>query len=234
MIHEDDAKKWQTWKTDPTPDNLSAVLRQMSPVIHKAIQINQGNLSPAIVEAQAKIEAVKAFKSFKPDKGVKLSTHVTNYMQKVNRLNYKYQEAFSVPEVRRIKWSTFNSAKGELGDQLGRDPNTSELADSLGWSQAEVGRFNAENRHELSDSQPHYSDFNQHDTRDASMLAYVYNDLSPRHKLVLEHTTGYNNKKVLDNQDLMKKLRATQGQVSYYKTQIKDAIRKAMSIGGSD
>ena len=226
-----DIDKWNVWRKAPTPENLSHLLKQMEPVIYTATKANQGTLSPTVVEAEAKIQAVNAFKSYDPKHETKLSTHVTNYLQKVNRLNYKYQEIFEVPEQRRIKYTTFQTTKSNLSDKLQREPNSEELAQELGWSRAEVGRFNAEARKEYSDTQSYDSDLAIHDTKDATLLSYVYNDLTPKNKLLFEHTTGYNNKKILSNPALCKKLSMTQGQLSYAKKQLTEQITK--SVGGS-
>lgn len=203
----------------------------MEPVLYSATKINQGTLSPQVIQAEAKLQALKAFKTYDPGKDVKLSTHVHNYLQKVNRLNYKYQEIFEVPEQRRIKYQTFQKAKQDLEDSLRREPTAEELADHLHWSRAEVGRFLAEARVEFSDAQPHSSDLAVHDTADATLMAYIYNDMAPKQKLLFEHTTGYNGKPVLSNPELMKKLRMTQGQLSYAKKQMTQDIKKIQQGG---
>lgn len=232
-MESDDIQKWRAWKQNPTPDNLNTLLRQMAPIMYSATKINQGTLSPALVEAESKIQAVSAFKSFDPNRGVKLSTHLTNCLQKVNRLNYKYQEIFAVPEQRRIKYTVFHAAKSHLNDTNNRDPTSEELAHHLGWSRAEVNRFNSENRTELSDAQPHANDVALHDTTDSTLISYVYNDLTPKNKLLFEHTTGYNNKPILNNPQLMKKLDMTQGQLSYAKKQLTHHVKGMLGSTGS-
>jgi len=224
---KEDIKQWETWKTNPTPENLSNLVSQMKPVIHKAIQVNQGALSPAVVEAEAKIQAVNAFKTYDPNRDTQLSTHVTNYMKKVNRLNYTYQDIYSVPEARRIKYSTFANTVSRMKEEKGRDPSADELATELGWSRAEVSRYLAENRRELSDNQPHHSDLGAHDTRQGMVMSYIYNDLTPTQKLLFENVTGYGGKKVMDGTDLRRAMNMTQGQLSYAKRQLTDIVKKA-------
>lgn len=224
---EKDLQYWSAWKAKPTPDNLHNLIKQVGPVIHNAVKANQGTLSPQTVLAEAKIQAVSAFHSFNPKMGVKLSTHVTNALQKVNRLNYKYQEIFEVPEQRRIKYKAYQNAKAHLEDTLGRSPNLEELAHELKWSKAEVTRFNQEARTEFSDTQPYSSDLASHKTTDETVMAYIYNDLTNKQKALFEHTTGYGGQPVLSNPQIMKKLDYTQGQLSYAKKQLIDIIKKA-------
>lgn len=230
-ISDQDLNKWNTWKKDPSSNNLSSLVKQMNPVIFKAVQINQGSLSPAVIEAEAKLQAFKAFKTYDPSKNVKLSTHLTNQLQKVSRLNYKYQELYKVPEDRRIKFNTFNSVKDTLKDSMGRDPTTEELASNLGWSNAEIKRYASEERSELSTSLPYSSDIGSYDTADETLLAYIYHDLDPQQKLVLEYVTGYNGRKRLSNSEIKNKLGITQGQLSYMKGQFTQKIKDARGRG---
>ena len=72
---------------------------------------------------------------------------------------------------------------------------------------------------------PYSSDLSLHDTADTTLYGYLYNDLSPTHKAVFEHTTGYNNKKILSNSQMKRQLKLTQGQLSYAKSQIKDLVK---------
>lgn len=226
-VRTSDLEKWHAWKASPTPESLSHLFKQLEPVMYSATKINQGSLSPAIIQAEAKLQALKAFKSYDPDKGVKLSTHVHNYLQKVNRLNYQYQEIFSVPEQRRIKYQSFHKAKQDLEDSLKREPNADELADSLHWSRAEVARFLSESKAEFSDSQPHASDLGLHEDPSATVVSYIYNDLTPDKKLLFEYRTGYNGRPVLSNPQIMKKTGLTQGQLSYAIKDLTNVVDKA-------
>lgn len=226
---DDDLAKWQTWKKSKNPDTLNVLLRQLEPILRAGSRQNYGTLSNAVIDSEAKIQAVSAFKTFDPDKGVKLSTHVTNYLQKVNRLNYRHQEIFSVPENRRIQYSAFEAAKSHLGDELGRHPTQDEIATHLKWPKAEVERFHQENRFELSETQPYANDIAAHQTRDQTLVSYIFQDLTPKYRLLLEHTTGYNDKPILDNTALRKKLGMTQGQLSYAKKQLQDQVHAIRS-----
>lgn len=225
---EKDIAYWTAWRAKPTSDNLHNLLKQVTPVLHNAVKANQGTLSPNVIMAEAKIQAVGAFKTFDPKMGVKLSTHLTNSLQKVNRLNYKYQEVFEVPEQRRIKFKTYQNTKTHLEETLNRQPTSEELAHELHWSMAEIERFEQESRKELSDSQPISSGISGKDTTQNALEAYIYHDLpTPEHKLVFEHTTGYGGKAQLSNPEIMKKLKITQGQLSYYKKTLRDITKNA-------
>lgn len=220
-----DYKYWEQWNKTKDDKDLSVLLKQVNPLIQYSVFQQKGSLPTPIIEAEAKLQAVNAFKTYDPSKGTKLSTHLTNYLKKVSRLNYQYQEIYKVPEARRIKYQTFTTAKDELTQKYGRPPTVLELAEKLNWSNAEVSRFLSESKQELSDSQPLSNDTKFYgDNSDSTMLAYIYNDLPTKDKLLFEHTTGYGGKPILDNNELAKRLEMTPGQISYAKKKLVNKI----------
>ena len=223
---------WNSWKQSNSEKDLSKLLKNMAPVLYSATKPLQGSASPKILEAEAKIQAMKAFKTYDPNKGTKLSTHVTNQLQKVNRLAYGNMELLSVPEHRRYKYKTFDAARTNLGEDLGRDPNLLELSDELGWSRAEVERFQQENRKELSESRPGVSDLSFGNDPNEMLLSYVHSDLSPEQQSVFEMSTGYGGSEQKDNPSIMQTLKMTIGKLSYTKNLIKKKIQMAMGEYG--
>jgi len=224
MVQDKDLELWEKWRRSQSQVDLSNLLEQVKPLIKTVAQQYAGNISPAILEAEAKIQAVNAFKSFDPSRGVKLSTHLMNQLKKTSRFAYKHQEIYSVPESRRIKYHTFESVKSHLRDKYDRDPSIEELADSLKWSNSEVKRYQREDIRELSDSQPLSSDIGFYKKDDTAMLAYMYNDLNPQEKLLLEYTTGYGGRQ-LSNTEIKRRLNMTQGQLSYAKKNLTNKLK---------
>jgi DNA-directed RNA polymerase specialized sigma subunit len=180
------------------------------------------------LESEAKLQAVKAFETYSPSIGVKLSTHLTNYLKKVNRLAYKHQEIYTVPEDRRIKYHTFDRVKENLKDSLDRDPTIEEMAHELKWSRAEVGRYYKEQRRELSDTQPHANDIPIYTDTKSALLSYAYHDLPPKDKLLLEYTMGYGGKPKMSDPEIMRKLNMTRGQLSYAKKLLTNKVGNAI------
>jgi DNA-directed RNA polymerase specialized sigma subunit len=208
------------------------LFKNINPLIHHAITPLKGAISDNVLEAEAKLQAMKAFKTYDPNKDTKLSTHVMNHLQKVNRVVYNNMELLSVPEQRRIKFKNFEAVSSNLEEDLGRPPSVAELAEALNWSQAEVMRHKSESWKELSSSNPNVSDMGLHDDPNSTLVSYVYNDLSPQHKTIFEMSTGYGGTKEHTNPEIMKKLKLTQGQLSYAKTKIKETLQKAMGTYG--
>lgn len=227
-----DLELWKTWNQSKDPSDLSSLYKSINPLIHHSIKPLRGSVSDTVLESEAKLQALKAFKTFDPSKDVQLSTHVANQLKKVNRITYNNMELLSVPEKRRIKFKNYEATESNLEEELGRPPSMVEMADALGWSKAEVARHKSESWKELSASNPNVSDAGFHDDANSTLTSYVYNDLNPRYQTIFEMATGYGGNKEYSNKQIMKKMKLTQGQLSYAKTKIKKSFKKALGTYG--
>ena len=225
---ERDIEVWRQWKRASTPTNLQAVLNQLNPVVQREVNRWTGTLARAVLELEAKRLATEAIKSFRETAGASLATHVTNRLKKLSRLSYTHQNIARIPEYQTLKYHTYESAKAELVDGLGRDPTHIELADELGWSKGALRSFERNLRREFVESGETPPYFDQGEGA-GGMVDFIYYDLAPMQKKIFEHTTGYGGKKVLDNPQLMKKLKLTQGQLSYQKRLMTDKIERVIS-----
>ena len=225
-----DVALWKQWNKSKSTSDLSKLLHQVNPLIYTVAQQYAGNIAPAILEAEAKIQAVRAFNTYNPNKGTKLSTHLMNQLKKTSRFAYKHQEIYTVPEDRRIKYHTFNSVKSHLKDKYDRDPTIEELADSLKWSNSEVKRYHNEDIKELSDSQPIATDSGFYKHQTDPITSYIYNDLAPDEKVLMESITGLNGKSPLSNKEVMRKLNMTQGQFSYAKRKLVNKLKRLRGV----
>jgi len=218
-----DLDLWKQWQKTKSSVDLSALLRQMDPIIQKEINRWSGVLARSVVEVEARRLAVQAFENYRDDAGAALSTHLTNYLQKLSRMIYTHQNLARIPEYQTLKINIFNKAKVELEQNQGRAPTTDEVAGHLGWSKAAVTQLQKLSRPEqleFHDSMPVFGGA----STDGS-IDLVYHDLNPVQKTIFEHQTGYGGKQKLTNQELMSKLNITQGQLSYEKRRLIDKIK---------
>lgn len=227
-----DLELWKTWNQSKDPKDLSSLYKNINSLIHHNINPLKGSVSDRVLESEAKLQALNAFNTFDPSKDIQLSTHVTNHLKKVNRIAYNNMELLSVPEQRRIKFKNYEAVHSNLEEDLGRPPSMNEIADALGWSLSEVARHKSENWKELTASNPNVSDVGFHDDANNTLTSYVYNDLTPEHQTIFEMTTGYGGQKELSNEQIMKKMKLSQGQLSYAKTKIKNNFKKALGTYG--
>ena len=216
-----DVELYNQWARTRTPTDLEKLIKQLDPLIQSEINKRAGSLPRSSLETQAKALAVKAVRSYNPSMGIKLSTHVVNQIQKLSRMNYAHKDAARIPEHSMLLHSSFTAANEDFMAENGREPSTEELADALRWSPKKVEQLRTQfGRKELMESKDSPSDLfvpHEHDPQ----ITYAYYSMSPQQQKIFEHTTGYLGTKKLGNTQIMKKLKITQGVLSYEKNKIK-------------
>lgn len=228
-----DMELWETYKKDPQPENLQALVRQLDGTIQSQVNKWAGNLPRPYLEARAKALAVEAIDTYKPGRAA-LNTHVTNRLKKLSRDVYTHKDAVRVPEHKQLKINTMLRAQRELMSEHGREPTAQELQDHLGWSPAMVSSVQASMNSELLESEDVGGGLFERQSiwapdNDDAIVDMVYFDLSPQDKQIFEHSTGYGGKPVLSNTELREKLGITQAQLSYRKRKIVDRLKSATS-----
>jgi len=226
---EQDLALWRAWKRSPIDANLSALLRQVGPLIQRETNRWAGSLARPVLEAEGKRLAVKAFETYDPNRGAALGTHVANTLLKVSRLSYSNQNVARLPENKMLQFHTYSLAHAQLSDELGRPPTTDELADHLSWSIPHLERFRKDISHqellESGGASEGTGSLFEADEQDHT-VDFIHHDLAPMQKLIFEHLTGYGGAKVLSNQEIMKKLGLTQGRYSYLKRQLVNHLER--------
>jgi RNA polymerase primary sigma factor len=132
---------YNNWKETGSQEALGILMKQLHPVIYSQVERASGTLPKAALSAEAKKWTYKAIESYDPSRGASLSTHVLNFLPKLRRLNYKYQNAARLPENMVLQYSNFQGAVSHLQEKLGREPLDEEIAQKLGWSKPLVVRF---------------------------------------------------------------------------------------------
>jgi hypothetical protein len=224
---ERDVELWKKWHRGRQDADLQALLQQLDPLVQSEVNRWAGSLARPLLELDAKRLAAEAIQSYDPHKGAALGTHVANRLKKLSRLSYTHQNIGRIPEHQTLKFHSFQLSQENLKDKLGRDPTTNELSEDLGWSKPYLDRFQRSMRKEFVESGAMPPIFDS-GAGDSGMIDFAYNDMNPMHKKMFEHTTGYGGAKILDNQDLMKKLKLTQGQYSYQKRQLVDQLEQVL------
>lgn len=210
-----DLELWRAWKKSGNSQDLQKLLDQMSPIINREVNKWAPAMSRSLLEAEGKRLAVLAFRDYKPNAGTALSTFVASRLPKLSRTVYSNQNAARLSEANSLLFHTYNSAQNKLNDQLGREPTRDELADELGWSQRKLRQFQRQtSRKEYVESEDHPdagSDVDQY------LVDFIHHDLFGYQKQIFEYLTGYQGSPKLSNNEIMKKLKLTQGQYSYQK-----------------
>ena len=226
---KNDSDAIQHWQKTRDPELLGGLLMRFQPAVHYVTaKYKSTGASPAALRATANTNVIKAITSYEPGHGTVPTTHVFNYLQKVQRSARESLLSGSIPEQRGIKAATFNTVKQNFVDQYGHEPTNHQLADELSWSPKEVERMEKELGGEVGASKAE-SDFFGHSTsvehQDRALADYLYQELPPREKLVYEYTFGVGGKPVLNNKEIAAKLGTYEMEITRIKRKMGDKIR---------
>jgi DNA-directed RNA polymerase specialized sigma subunit len=228
-----DLKLWEKYKESGSPADRDALIKHLDPLLRKQVAKWAGNVPQNTLMTQAKLLAAKALDTYNPDRGAALSTHVVNGLAPLSRTVYTYQNVARIPENITLKLNSYNAAKDHLITTLGRDPNTDELHQELGWNANELSRMDKYVRKDLVESVGGLNDnfYGSNASDEDDILASLYFSLTPQEKKIFEYTTGYSGKAILSNSEIMEKLGLSQAQLSYQKALLKDKIEKMRKPG---
>jgi RNA polymerase primary sigma factor len=233
---------FNTWRTTQTPQNNDFMIQKLRPVIDSAIKSYAGQDAPPSVRLKANRMALEALKNYDPSKA-KLKTHLMWHMQGLKRVATKANQILTVPERVQIDSGHINTAFNELTDKLGRDPSDSELADYTGLSVKRIAKVRSfkPGISEGAAAESIYAADDENVNDPASMIPgmesgkawrnFVYDSLDTRAKLIMEHTFGLNNKPVIDNMSLARKLRITPARVSQIRAEIQKKLDSRERLG---
>lgn len=223
-------KLWQSWKKTQSQRDLGKLLTSFHPIIVSTVKkFESVPLPPSAIQAEAKIQAIKAFETYNPHAGASLGTHLHNYMQKVNRFVYEHQNIGRIPEHRIVQIGTYEAVKSELREKLGRPPSAMELSDELSWSLAEVERMERELKREVPESAIQDVDFTFTQSTEAQkVLGLIYYELTPQEKVVFENLTGWAGKMKLSEQQVATQNNMTRERVKKLKAAITAKIKARM------
>ncbi len=141
MAKEQDTDLYNAWKVSNDRQALGKLVQNLHPLIYTEVQRAAGTLPTSALSAEAKKWTVKAIQTYDPSKGVALSTHVMNYLPKIRRLNYKFQNAARLPENLQLQYHAWNQAVTQLQEKHDRDPTDEELSEQLGWKKKAVMKY---------------------------------------------------------------------------------------------
>jgi len=216
-----DTLLYNNWAQDKSKENMSALVGHLSPLIYREVSRASGTLPIAALNAEGKNWAIKAIKTFDPSKGFALSTHVTNYLQRVRRMNYKYQHVARLPENMKMEFHKYNSSIAQLSDELNRDPTEEEIAHHLGWSKGSVIKFRKQvysDHLESANEKP--SEVYQYDNN-TLLMQELMSRLTPQEKMILD------NKGKVSATDLAIKLGVNNNRLNYLQNKL---VTKIMGL----
>lgn len=209
-----DLDLFHQWKDKGDKKSLGLLIKQLNPIIYSEVRRASGTLPESALSAEAKYWAIRAIESYDPTKGVALSTHVSNYLPKVRRLNYKYQNAARLPENLHLKFTEFQNAVSHLENLHGRPPTDKEIAKQIGWSEPAVFKYKNslyEDLHESGTARPiETSQFNHN----RLLMDHLMDQLDDQEKMILQYS------KEISSQELANKLGVNISRLNYLKSKL--------------
>jgi len=224
-----DLELWRQWKNTQSQADLDALIKQMWPVIRRETARWAAIMSPAMLDNEAKLLAIKAFQTYNPTVGAALSTHLTNQLQKLSRTAYARQSTLGVPEQKRLLFNNYNRAFRQLEDLHGRPPTLDAIADHMRLPPAKLREVvDVVGKKEFMESGdgPAFVQFMD----DPEVVHLAYHDMTPVQKKIFEMRTGYGGNAVKSGAGIMHATGLTQGQLSYQLNQIKALLERAQRL----
>lgn len=222
-----DLELYNHWKETGDKKALGQLINQLSPLIYSEVRRQSGTLPVQALSAESKKWAIKAIQTYDPSKGTALSTHVTGYLRKVRRMNYKFQNMVRLPENLQLKYNQYSTALNNLTDRLNREPTDVELAQELGWSKAATVKYRNSLYKDLTESgaqKPTEAfQFNQNKI----LYDYIISQLTPEERIILD------NVKTVSSTELAKMIGVNVNGLNYRKEKLRKKIQQIQAEAGA-
>lgn len=222
-----DMELWQRYKNGDVQAKWELLKRFRGVIISNARKLS--NVRPySVVEAELKELTLKAFDTYDPSKGAKLSTHVVSQYKKVSRENINNQHAIRVPENIHFKFKPITEAQAYLSEALNREPTHQEIADYTGWSLPRVVDAQSRLRRELVESKQTFDPgVNELDPTEQALF-YAHSSLDPHGQYILEHTTGYRGAKEMKDSAIRQHLKLSPHMYNKKKNEVVTMVRESL------
>ena len=222
---------WTEWdKNGRKTEDLGPLLRSFKPMIMSKARVYQGKvrIPDSAIQMEFQKQFVNALHSYDPAKGA-LGTYVYRYLDKGKRWIVENQNTGRIPENRAYKIKIYSNAVEELKEELGRPPENPEISKRLGWSLPEVDRMDSELRSDLIQQSFEEDPYSFTPSKTEEVLKLFKYELSGDQRAVYEHLTGYGRPQITSTNDIAKKLKIKDYQVSRIKGQIESKLRRHLN-----
>jgi DNA-directed RNA polymerase specialized sigma subunit len=198
---------------------MGVVITQAKPTLHRAVlSYANGNRSAM---TKAKSIAVKAIQSYDPSRGAKLTTHLMTQLQPLRRVYMQRRSPVRSPERVVIDGNHLREAERAFLDDRGREASDVELADQTGLSRRRIAHVRGFMKGIIPESATMGDDettaslpgVTQPDP-ERIWLEYIYYDLDPVNRQIMEWKTGIHGKQTLSNNAIARRLNISPSAVS--------------------
>jgi len=202
---------YQNWTKTRRASEVSPMLDYLNSDIDKAIYAYSGlNAGPA-VKSKAKLLAVKAIKNYDPKSASSLRSWVYTQLQPLSRYTRELAPS-PMPERAVQQLSALKRYENDFYENKGRAPSDAELADLAGISLKQMNKIRGLDKKTYSENYVAFSGENPVSTQELvvaqnakakeGILDTMYSSLTPAEQIIVEHKLGYNNKRILSNNEI--------------------------------
>lgn len=231
------ADSHQSWLKNPTPEANTQIIKEVQPIIDTALSSYAGGTASPAIKTRAKLMALKAMQNFDPARG-NIRTHLLSQLQSLRRLSAQEQNIISIPEQVGLDYQKLTETENELRDRFSREPSDLEIADATGLSTRRIKKIRMfhkpvaegstviETADDYADSGGVASKIPGQTSEQDAWADFVYGDLDPINKVIMDMSLGRNGRRKSPVQDIARKLNITPGAVSQRAAKIQAMLDK--------
>jgi DNA-directed RNA polymerase specialized sigma subunit len=234
MEKQDPEQYWKQWKKSPTKQNMALAVKSLDTEINNFANSYSSEINPAIARSKAKSFAIDAIKTYDPQMGAALKTHFFNHIRPLARETKALAETVSLSKHYETNANKYVNFIRSFSGENGRDPDDSEIMDGLSISPKQLKVLNSTIKYELPEGQ--MENFNFEDPNDGYnrkldlWTDFVYHDLSPRGKKILDLKMGRSGHPPMSNVEVAQKLNISPKEVAEYSSNIAQKILSGVGI----
>jgi DNA-directed RNA polymerase specialized sigma subunit len=207
------------WKITGQRSDFDNIMKALEPTVVRGLDAYGGGRKE--LRTRARLIAADAVKMYDPErdgKKAQLSSFVHTNLQRLQRVSADRAAAVRLPERSRMDAILLREEVKNFEDKEGYEPDVGTLSEITGISRsrqrlasaafkeiAEAG-LETEKGDTLLQGTPD-------DTEDP-WRDYVYHDLDPKSRKIFEWTTGYGGSKLLQKQEIARRLKMTPAAIS--------------------
>ena len=226
---------YKAWRESQDPNDLRQVVSSLDNTISSASRAHAGQAARSpVVQQRARLIAARAVKSFDPDRGVALPTHVNNQLRELQRSAPAVVDPLSPPERFRRQQVEISQVTQDLEEQLGREATDEEISEVSGIPLPRVVKVRRRMRARIPTSV--YEDSDDDDdaldvvdnrfTDEDLWHEAVYHDLGEVDRIIFMHRTGYRDADILSNTDIAQRVNLSPGAVSQRARRIQQRLEQ--------
>lgn len=226
---QQDLETWSAWdRSGRTPDAMEPLLDRFEPMIEQHYRRYAGHVNIPDVAVRADLENrfAQAVRSYRPEMGTQLGTHVWTHLKGVHRFVTQHQNMARIPENQVGRIGQMTAAVHELQEDLGRVPDNVALASRMNWSPTQVKRLRRSLRRDLSSAQFQTPVGTIMPSRWEAIKRLLPAELTPEQKFVFQHTTGAGGSPILQAQEIARRLRKSNAAVSRIRADIANRLEQ--------